>query len=132
MNLLELYQHHQNFINYGVIGVSAIVVDVTFFMLFFNVFHVTPLGSTVLSVSIAMVYAFTLNAVFNFKTKDYIKTRFFSYAVVSFLGMLASAVIIKLLISFAIDANIAKILSLPPIVILQYLFNKAVTFKVIA
>jgi len=129
MNPLEIYQKHRNVINYGLIGVSAIVVDVLFFFLFYNVFLVPPTIATAMSVSVAMVYAFTLNAVFNFKTKDLIKQRFFSYAVVSFFGMVASAVIIKVLVLYGVDANIAKIISLPPIVILQYIFNKTFTFK---
>jgi len=129
MNPTELYQKHRNILNYGLIGVSAIVVDVIFFLLFFNVFLVPPTISTIMSVSVAMVYAFTLNAVFNFKTKDLIKRRFFSYALVSFFGMVASAIIIKVLVSLQIDANVAKIVSLPPIVILQYIFNKTFAFK---
>lgn len=124
-----LYQKHRNVIMYGVIGVSAMVVDVVFFLIFFNIFLITPTFSTVLSVSIAMVYAFSLNAIYNFKTKDLIASRFASYAFVSMVGMLASATIIKLFVSIEIDPNIAKILSLPPIVLVQYLLNKTFAFK---
>lgn len=106
------------------------IVDVGFFLLFYNVFLVPATIATLMSVSIAMVYAFTLNAFYNFKTKDLIRSRFFSYAVVSLFGMLTSAVIIEVLVHFAVDANIAKIVSLPPIVVLQYVFNKTFTFKV--
>jgi putative flippase GtrA len=129
MNLLTVYQKHRNVINYGVIGVSAIVVDVSFFFIFYNFLFIPPMIATVLSVLVAMVYAFTLNAVYNFKTKDLIKARFLSYTVVSVFGMIASAMIIAVLVSLAIDANIAKIISLPPIVVLQYIFNKTFTFK---
>lgn len=129
MNLTQLYQKQRNFIIYGLIGVSAMVVDVAFFLFFYDVFMVPPTIATAMSVSVATVYAFTLNAVFNFKTKDLIKQRFFSYAVVSFFGMVASALIIKILVSLNVDANTAKIISLPPIVILQYVFNKTFAFK---
>ncbi len=129
MNVLSLYQIHRNVIVYGVIGVSAMVVDVGFFLLFYNVFAVPPSIATLLSVSVAMVYAFTLNARYNFKTKDLIRSRFLSYAVVSLFGMLTSAVIIQILVHFNVDANIAKIVSLPPIVVLQYFINKTFTFK---
>jgi len=129
MESVTLLKKHRNILMYGAIGVSAMVVDVAFFMLFFNVFELSPIASTFISVTIAMFYAFTLNAVFNFKTSDFLHARFFSYAVVSGFGMLASAGIIQVLVYMDVDANIAKVLSLPPIVVLQYLFNKTVTFK---
>lgn len=129
MDYMSLLKKHRNILIYGVIGVSAMVVDVAFFMLFYNVFDFTPIVSTCMSVTIAMVYAFTLNAVYNFKTVDFLHARFVSYAVVSFFGMIASAIILKILVDFDVDANIAKVLSLPPIVVLQYIFNKTITFK---
>lgn len=128
-SLSEEYRKRRNLILYGIIGVSAVVVDVGIFLLLFNIFSITPVLSTVLSVSTAMVYAFTLNAVYNFKTKDYIKQRFASYAIVSVSGLLASAGIIKVLVMFSVDPNIAKLISLVPIVILQYLINRSITFR---
>jgi putative flippase GtrA len=129
MESMNFLKKHRNILLYGVIGVSAMVVDVVFFIVFFNVFEASPIISTFISVTIATVYAFTLNAVFNFKTRDFLRSRFFSYAVVSMVGMLASAVIIEVFLLLDVDPNIAKVLSLPPIVILQYLFNKTVTFN---
>lgn len=129
MNIAEIYQKHRNVIMYGVIGVTAMVVDVVFFLIFFNIFLIPPTISTVMSVTVAMIYAFSLNAIYNFKTKDLIKSRFASYALVSMVGMVVSVTIIKGLVLLAIDANIAKILSLPPIVLVQYFFNKTFTFK---
>lgn len=129
MKFFERVLKHRNIILYGVIGVSAMLVDLGFYLLFFNIFNISPIVSTMLSVTIAMFYAFSLNAVFNFKTKDFIKARFFSYAAVSGLGLLMSAMIIQVLVSIGCDPNIAKVLSLPPIVILQYFINKSVTFK---
>lgn len=114
---------------YGIIGVSAILVDLGFFLVLYNLFDFTPVVATIVSVSVAMVYAFTLNAVYNFKTKDFIQERFVSYALVSLAGMGASVLIIKVLVYFSVDPNIAKALSLPPIVILQYLINKTITFR---
>jgi putative flippase GtrA len=129
MTFSAFYNKRRNVILYGIIGVSAMVVDVVFFLLFFNVLLIPPTIATVLSVSVAMVYAFSLNAIHNFKTKDLLRSRFASYAVVSMLGMLASAVIIKWLTVIDLDPNIAKVISLPPIVILQYILNKTFAFK---
>ena len=129
ISLNEEYQKRRNLILYGAIGVSAVVVDVGIFLLLFNVSNVAPVLSTIVSVSIAMVYAFSLNAIYNFKTRDYIRQRFTSYALVSISGLLASAGIIKVLVMFDVDANIAKLLSLVPIVMLQYVVNRSITFR---
>lgn len=124
-----LYQKHKNLINYGVIGVSAALVDLLFFILFFNVFKISPLIATFMSVSVSTVYGFTINSVFNFKTLDLIKKRFLLYSSVSLFAILSSMAIIKVFVSFNIDPNIGKILSFPPIVTAQYLLNKKFAFK---
>jgi protoporphyrinogen oxidase/putative flippase GtrA len=129
--MIQEFRKRRTVILYGVIGVSAVVVDLGLFLVLYNIFGITPVLATVFSVSAAMVYAFTLNAVYNFKTKDYIRQRFVSYALVSLAGMVASVLIIKLLVHFSVDPNLAKMLSLPPIVILQYLINKTITFRII-
>ncbi len=129
MNVTSFLETHRNIINYGVIGVSAMAVDVACFLLFYNVFQMLPVFATVMSVTIAMVFGFTLNAYYNFKTKDQISSRFLSYAFVSMLGMIASALIIEILVNYSVDPNIAKMVSLPPIVVLQYIFNKTFAFK---
>ncbi len=118
----------RNMLLYGIIGVSAVMVDMLFFAIFYNLLHVSPVVSTILSVSIATVYSFILNAVYNFKTKDLIRKRLFSFVLVSLGGMVLSALAIEYFSYLNIEPNIAKATSLPPIVILQYLFNKHFTF----
>lgn len=127
--LLKFIEARRNILLYGIIGVSAVVVDMLFFVVFYNLLHITPVISTMCSVAIATVYSFLLNAIYNFKTKDKIKERFFSFALVSIGGMVLSAVGIGLLDKIGIDPNMSKALSLPPIVILQYIFNKYLTFN---
>ncbi len=128
-SLLKFIKDKRNMIFYGIIGVSAVVVDMLFFAVFYNLLDIAPVISTVLSVTIATVYSFLLNLVYNFKSKDLIKKRFISFILVSTGGMIISAVSIDLLYKIGIDPNLAKALSLPPIVILQYLLNKNFTFK---
>ncbi len=127
--MLSFFEKRRTAILYGIIGVSAVVVDLSFFLIFFNLFSISAVISTILSVSISTVYAFTLNAKFNFKTKDLIKTRFLSYVAVSIFGMLTSVIFIKIFSFLGIDPNITKIISLPPIVLSQYFLNKNLTFK---
>ncbi len=124
-----LIKEKRNFLLYGMIGISAVVVDMLFFAIFYNLLKVSPVLSTVFSVSIATIYSFFLNLLYNFKTKDLFKKRLFSFILVSLLGMILSALVIELLLKLDIDPNIAKAISLPPIVVLQYILNKNLTFK---
>jgi putative flippase GtrA len=127
--ILSFIKTKRIIILYGIIGVSAVVVDYVFFVLFYNVFEIKPVVATVLSVAISTVYAFTLNKKYNFKTNDFTTSRFVMYALVSLTGMLTSALVIEFLSRIHIDPNIAKAISLPPIVVMQYILNKQFTFN---
>lgn len=127
--IIKKYHEQRTIILYGIIGMSAVMVDMGFFLVFYNIFDINPEWSTILSVSTAMIYAFALNSIYNFKTKDYIGRRFISYAFVSLAGMGISVLIIKFLVMLDVDANLAKAISLPPIVILQYFTNRYITFR---
>lgn len=123
------FKKNQKLIVYGVIGVSAIGVDLLVFLALFNFFGVVPWLATTLSVATAMVYAFILNARYNFKMTDQIKRRLFGYMLVSLLGLLLSIVAVEGFHMIGVGANLGKILSLPPIVILQYILNSRFTFR---
>ena len=127
--IFDLIKKNRNLILYGGIGVSAVLVDFGLFFILVQYFDIFPTFATVMSVFISMVYAFTLNAHYNFKTRDNIKKRLLSYSIVSGIGMLVSASVIDLLVRFQIDPNLAKAISLPPIVFMQYLLNVKVTFR---
>jgi protoporphyrinogen oxidase len=129
MGIISLFiEKKRNMLLYGIIGVSAVIVDMLFFAVFYNLLHISPVVSTLLSVSVATMYSFILNAVYNFKTKNLIRKRLFSFVLVSLGGMILSALAIEFFSYLSIEPNIGKAISLPPIVILQYLFNKHFTF----
>ncbi len=125
----ELFTRHRNLILYGLIGVSAVVVDYCFFLIFYDLLGIDSVLSTIMSVAIATVYAFIPNAYFNFRTKDVILSRLVSYSIVSLMGMVLSAIIIRGFDLLGVDSNIGKAISIPPIVVLQYLVNRKFAFK---
>lgn len=124
----KLLSQHRHFLLYGSIGMSAVVVDLSVFFILYNFVGIIPVVATILSVATSMVYAFILNAFYNFKTKDLIKRRLFFYALVSTLGMFLSAIIIDVLSRYGLSPNLAKAISLPPIVLMQYVLNLNITF----
>lgn len=125
----KIFTKNKKIIFYFIIGTSASLVDVLFYVLLFNVIGLTAVKSTIVSISIATVYAFILNAKKNFQVEDYIFLRFISYCFVSGVGMLLS---IGMLYYFhnklGFDGNSVKILSLPLIFFVQYFLNKNISF----
>lgn len=129
----ELFLKHKNLIYYFCIGVSASMIDVLAYVVLYNFLHINPVLATVVSISLATVWAFTLNAVYNFKITDRILARLTSYSFVSIIGMVLSASIIYVFAEQnGFNANIVKILTLPLIFVVQYLLNRHLTFKMLS
>jgi len=114
---------------YGIIGVTAVVVDMSVFFALYNFLFIDPVMATIISVATATLYSFFTNVHLNFKTKDFIKTRLASFITVSLIGMGLSALAIAVFTSDSLSANLVKVFSLPPIVLLQYVLNANLTFR---
>jgi putative flippase GtrA len=128
--VLALAKRYPKFALYLIIGGSAALVDLLVFLLLFNVFGLTAVKANILSVSIATVESYTLNAVYNFKTTDRALLRFSSFAAVAGIGLfLGSSLIYLLHDELGINGNLAKISVMPFVVVMQYLLNKHVSFR---
>ena len=115
---------------YFLIGASAATVDYGVFLVLFNLAHVTSVVATAVSIGLATVYGFVLNAKYNFKTNDRLLFRFVSYATVSGIGMLFSVAFLYVFnIRMGYDGNVMKLLSLPFIFAIQYTLNKTISFR---
>lgn len=74
--------------------------------------------------------SFFLNRRITFAVKDKVTHRLVMFFGVATIGFSASALMLWLLIDYiAIDARIAKLLTLPLVVILQFSLNRKITFK---
>lgn len=79
---------------------------------------------------VGTLVSFTLNRHFTFGVRDRVAQRLTWFLTVAALGYLASAFCLWLLVEFAsIDERIAKILTLPVVVALQFTLNRLVTFR---
>lgn len=129
MNISALFKLRQAAL-YGFIGLSAVIVDYAVFFVSHNAFHWNTLVATAISVSVATVYAFFLNAYFNFRKTDQLFARFLSYFAVSGIGLLISVLILFIFSErIGFDPNIVKAISIPFIVALQYVLNVLVSFS---
>lgn len=129
MNLSALFKFRQAAL-YGFIGLSAVVIDYGVFFVLHNFFDWQFLAATATSVFISTVYAFILNAHFNFRKTDRIFMRFLSYFSVSGIGLLISVATLAFFSGYlGFNPNIIKAISIPFIVALQYVLNVLVSFS---
>ncbi len=117
-------------IKYFGIGVSAMAIDVGLFLLLYNVFDLGTVASQSISVSVAVLYSFAMNARYNFKVSDRLAARFLGFVAVSFVGYLVGLAIIKIVSDgFDLNASVGKIVGLPVVFIVQYALNSRLSFK---
>jgi putative flippase GtrA len=85
--------------------------------------------ANIIAISVAIVYSFTLNSIFTFKTRDQLLKRFLSFTAVSIIGMVISTLILVAATTLGIAPTPAKIVSLPFIFIVQFTLNRLLTFR---
>lgn len=125
-----LLGRHAPFLLYSIIGVGALVIDVAVYAALTLGLDWHPLLAHSISTPVAAVFSFLANSHGNFKVTDRPFLRFFSFAVVAGIGYLVSALIIGVGIDvFALDPLVAKAISLPVVLVLQFWLNTRITFK---
>lgn len=116
------------FLRYAIIGITGVIIDFILFLILVKI-GVPAVIASIVSVSIAIVNNFLLNAYLNFKKKDHLWWRFLSFYTVGATGVVLSALFIVLFHNIiGISEIYAKLLSVPFIVVFQYLFNKYASF----
>lgn len=121
---------HSTLLKYGVIGGTSASFDFVVFLFLFNLVSINPVGANVLSTTCGIVLSFYLNAYLNFKRKDKLWKRFVLFFMVGMFGLILGSVLVYIIHNkLGIDANIAKIISIPIVVLLQYVFNKRFSFS---
>lgn len=116
-------------LRYLLIGGGAVVLDVGMFLLADRVFGWHPVLSNTFSTGVAVVASFLANSFGNFRVTDRLWLRFLSFAAVSGAGWLLSTAIIWIAVDVVgLDPVVAKIVTLLPVVALQYSLNKKITF----
>lgn len=112
---------------YALIGVCGVTLDMVLFALLV-VAGVLPVLATVLSTVAGIVNNYVLNARYNFKSKaNLVQGR--RFLIVGLLGLVVAAASLQVLTSVGLGALSAKLLSLPLVVVSQFLANKRWTFS---
>ncbi len=128
-------ENFRELVLYGIIGGGAVVIDIGLYMIFVRLGGDPSTKSDLynqvahyIAVAVAVVYSFTLNSIFTFKKRDQLVKRFLSFAGVSAIGALVSGAIIFSLTKLGVNADVAKIIGLPFIFIVQFTLNRLTTF----
>ncbi|MFO7610947.1 MAG: GtrA family protein [Clostridia bacterium] len=126
----KLFEKHRHFILYVMIGTIATAIDMCIFFSLTDLGGVHYLISNIISVFFGILTSFELNSRFNFKKTDFRVRRFISFAVVCVIGMgLGSLLLTTFYIWLDFPKFIAKVLSVVTAGVLQFIFNKNITFR---
>ncbi len=118
------------FVRYFIIGLSGAFLDFAVYSFLYGVFSVNVLVANIIAGFVGFNNNFFLNAFFNFKTKENLITRYFSYFGVCVFGMVISSTFIYVTFSImGFNAFLSKFLAMTLIFIVQYFLNKKITFR---
>ena len=130
--LKNSFLHHfldSTFYKYALIGVSGVVLDFILYTVLVQL-GMSPIIASVISVSAGIINNFFLNAYLNFKKTSNLGRRFISFYLIGFTGVIISVLFIFVLHNiFGLHPLVAKLLSIVPIIIFQFLFNKSISFS---
>ena len=127
--LLSLFADRQ-FILYALIGLSGALLDLILYLLIVYTTPIAPAVASLISVSVAIICNFFLNVRFNFKTRDHIPFRLANFYLIGISGAIISGIIIYTLFNiFGVDATVSKLLTIVPVVLVQYILNRKYSFK---
>ncbi|TAH32929.1 GtrA family protein [Candidatus Saccharibacteria bacterium] len=130
VSIQKILQRYRNLLLYGLIGFTGAAIDYLFYVLFYKVCGIPPEIASFLSVSIGIANNFILNAKFNFKVSDKLLKRFGSFYAIGLVGAILSSVLIYIMVNLMnIDPLVAKLITIPPVVLAQFIFNKMISFR---
>ena len=74
--------------------------------------------------------SFSLNRIFTFAMRDKVLQRLALFLLVATIGFASSAILLWLLVDFFhLDVRLAKLITLPMVVVLQFSLNRRITFN---
>ena len=118
------------FIAYLFIGGFAVSIDMGIFLFLHELIGIKPLICHSVSVPIAAIFSFSVNAYLNFKKSDFLFYRFVSFSIVVGVGYLLGVLIIFIIDNvLQFGGTIGKLVSLPFVVFLQFYLNSKITFR---
>lgn len=126
--LRKAYRRNREFVLYCLIGLSGVTADFLVFLALTQV-GIDPLVATFISVSCGIINNFVWNAWLNFKVRSHLLIRFLSFYAVGLVGVALSIGILWVGSLLGLTPAVAKIISIPIVVVVQFVLNRVVTFR---
>ena len=114
------------FIPYLLIGLISFAIDFLIFK--FLISHLNIYLSNFVSIYIASVFSFLMNANFNFKRKDNKVKRYMKFVLIIIFGVFISSICIRLSLIF-FSPLVSKLITLPFVACAQFTLNTIWTFR---
>lgn len=121
--------YDKQFIKYTLIGLVGVSIDFILFTLLVELTPINFLIANFIAISIAISNNFLLNTFFNFKKTNQLFKRFIIFYFVGFLGLLVSQLLLGTLVGLGLGELIAKALTLPFILLFQFILNRKFSFN---
>jgi putative flippase GtrA len=119
----------QQFLLYCLCGGMGVSTDYAIYYLTFSA-GLSYQGANALGYLAGTLMSFGLNRIFTFGMRDRTLQRLAMFLGVAAVGYLASALLLWLLVQLVhVDPRIAKLITLPMVVVLQFSLNRRLTFK---
>lgn len=128
---ITLYQRFRNIILYGIIGCCSSSFDFCIYTLLVRLLCIHYLLANCFSVLVGITTSFILNRSYNFKVKDNTGRRFVIFLIIGLCGLMFSNLILYINIDI-LNWNklLSKLISIVCVVLLQFLANKYITFRI--
>ena len=127
-NLIKKYPIIREMFLYGIIGGTSSLIDALLFILLRKTgLHIYL--SNFISINVGITISFILNTFFNFKKKDNIKKRAFSFFSIGYVGLLISLLIFYVFVTkMHFNELIVKLFSIIFVAMVQFVLNKLITY----
>ena len=128
--LIDLFRSNRRLALYCLIGSTGATLDFAIYSSLVKWGGMHPQVANAVGYASGTTLSFALNALFNFKTRDWLPLRLLSFFGVAFLGWAASAGVLYMAIeSLGWNKYVAKMATMIVAVLLQYNLNRLISFR---
>lgn len=116
-------------VSYAIFGGTGALTDLAVYTTLVRAADAAPLIANAVSVCCGVLTSFVLNSKFAFRRTDKRSIRLLRFFVVGLTGLALSTGLLSLLIAGGgMDPQVAKLVTIPPVVSLQFVANRLWTF----
>jgi putative flippase GtrA len=128
-NKIPVSSKYIELILYGIIGSISSMLDFVIYtaLCYLSLYY---LIANIISIHCGILCSFTLNRKYNFKVKNNVAKRFFSFYSIGLFGLGLSSLLLYVMVTIrGWNELFSKLIMIVVVAIIQFLLNKFITFK---